>query len=185
MLFLFPLCAPIIATVFAPLTALCVVGAALLFKHGASTYGITLGLPTMIATLCWVVEQRTTPLARVARFSLNVVLPLACMVAFGAHAVGGQALAYTLYWLVPPALLGLSNASSTLNAALRITFITHAVGSVLWLYALPTTPAYWLALIPVVAVERLCFAGVSAGMVALLSMADRRTLKNPYLSSST
>ncbi len=42
--------------------------------------------------------------------------------------------------------------------SLTSTFIAHAVGSVIWLYATPMTPEFWYALIPVVAVERLVIA---------------------------
>jgi hypothetical protein len=42
------------------------------------------------------------------------------------------------------------------------------------LYAVPTTAAFWLALIPVVAVERLCFAGVTAGMVGCVTMVKQQ-----------
>lgn len=94
---------------------------------------------------------------------IRMLLPLACMVLFLAHPVGGQVWAYTLYWLIPVVLYFLKKDSLFLTA-LGSTFTAHAVGSVIWLYANPMTPEAWLALIPVVAVERLVFA---SGMVAL------------------
>jgi hypothetical protein len=42
------------------------------------------------------------------------------------------------------------------------TFIAHAVGSTIWIYTVPMTAQMWLGLMPLVAIERLCFA---TGMV--------------------
>jgi hypothetical protein len=42
--------------------------------------------------------------------------------------------------------------------ALSSTFVAHAIGSLMWLYFLPTTPEYWMLLIPRVAIERIVFA---------------------------
>jgi len=42
--------------------------------------------------------------------------------------------------------------------SLTSTLIAHAVGSVIWIYTTPMTPAFWYALIPIVAVERLVMA---------------------------
>lgn len=88
---------------------------------------------------------------------IRLLLPLACMAAFVAHPVGALAWVYSLYWLIPVALYVIGSNSLFLTA-LGSTFIAHAVGSVIWIYANPMTPAAWLALIPVVMVERLVFA---------------------------
>ncbi|MFI5332694.1 MAG: hypothetical protein ACHQVS_01185 [Candidatus Babeliales bacterium] len=95
--------------------------------------------------------------------SIRLLLPLLCMMLFIAHPVGMYAFPYALYWLIPITCY-LSKSSSLFAQALSSTFIAHAVGSVIWLYTMPMTSAAWLALIPVVAVERLCFA---LGMVIL------------------
>ncbi len=48
--------------------------------------------------------------------------------------------------------------------ALASTFIAHAVGSVIWLYTVPMVASAWLALIPIVACERLLYtAGIVMG----------------------
>lgn len=94
-------------------------------------------------------------------FIVRLLLPLACMAAFIAHPVGGAAWVYSLYWLIPIALYVMRKKSLFLTA-LGSTFTAHAVGSVIWLYANPMTAGAWLALIPVVLVERLVFA---SGMV--------------------
>ncbi len=85
-------------------------------------------------------------------------VPLACMMLFIAHPVGGQAFLYSFYWLVPMALYFVKEKNCFLEA-LGSTLTAHAVGSTIWLYCLPATPAFWIALIPVVFVERLVFAG--------------------------
>ncbi len=176
MLFLFSLCAPLLGTFFHPIIALLIVGLALFFKTGISTYGITLGIPTIIATLCWIVEQKSTKAARLGRFALNVMLPLACIIIFGLHPVGRNAVAYSLYWLIPPILFFMQHHNTwfkLINSALRITFITHAVGSILWLLIVPTTPIYWLSLIPIVAGERLRLATITSAMLTIIKLIER------------
>jgi hypothetical protein len=88
---------------------------------------------------------------------IRAFLPLACMVAFIAHPVGGAAYAYSFYWLLPVVLF-VVKPQGIFWSALGSTFIAHAVGSVIWLYTVPMAPQAWLALIPVVAFERLLFA---------------------------
>jgi hypothetical protein len=82
---------------------------------------------------------------------------------FAIHPIGSYALPYTAYWIIP--LIALAYPHKNFFAhALGSTFITHAVGSVIWLYTRPTTPLYWMSLIPVVIIERLLIA---AGMTIL------------------
>ncbi len=92
---------------------------------------------------------------------MRCALPLVCMVLFIAHPIGGQAFAYSFYWLIPVTLY-VVQAEGVFWSALGSTFIAHAVGSIIWLYTIPMTADMWLGLIPVVAVERLLFA---TGMV--------------------
>ncbi len=97
---------------------------------------------------------------------LGIGLPLLCMALFIAHPVGGQAWYYSLYWLVP--VFALFLPQKLFLRSLGATFTAHALGSVIWLYTFQSTPAFWLALIPVVAFERLLFAsGISVSYVAL------------------
>lgn len=102
--------------------------------------------------------------ARGFRDKACIIVPVLAMLAFWLHPVGQQAWFYALYWTIPvfarflPDRLFLRSLGST--------FTAHAVGSVLFLYTIETTPALWLALIPVVAVERAAFAlGISASHV--------------------
>ncbi|MFH1470111.1 MAG: hypothetical protein ABIF01_00015 [Candidatus Micrarchaeota archaeon] len=97
---------------------------------------------------------------------LGTALPLGCMALFALHPVGGQAWIYSLYWLIP--VIAAFFPERLVGRALGATFTAHAVGSVAYLYMFQSTPAFWLALIPVVAVERLLFAsGISVSYVAL------------------
>ena len=102
----------------------------------------------------------------------GALISLACMVAFIAHPVGGAAWIYSLYWLIPAIALALPE--HLFLRSLGSTFTAHSIGSVIWLYAFPSTPAFWLALIPVVAFERLMFAsGISISYVALNALFSR------------
>ena len=102
----------------------------------------------------------------------GALVSLVCMVAFIAHPVGQQAWIYSLYWLIPAIALALPE--HLFLRSLGSTFTAHSIGSVVWLYAFPSTPAFWLALIPVVAVERLLFAsGISISYVALNALFAR------------
>ena len=112
---------------------------------------LTIGIPNFFASLYW----GTT------HWLVRAGLPLTCMLFFWMHPVGFAAGAYAFYWLIPVVVHYLSRKNIFLEA-LGSTFVAHAVGSVIWLYAMPMTPGVWLALIPVVAIERLLFA---TGMV--------------------
>jgi len=102
----------------------------------------------------------------------GALVSLACMAAFIAHPVGQQAWVYSLYWLIPAIALVLPE--HLFLRSLGSTFTAHSIGSVIWLYAFPSTAVFWLALIPVVAVERLLFAsGISISYVAMNALFSR------------
>lgn len=103
---------------------------------------------------------------------VQVIVPLACIILFISHPVGAQAWFFSLYWLIPAlaTLFPLRLFARSLGA----TFTAHAIGGVVWLYLLPTTPAFWVALIPIVAFERLMFAsGISVSYVAFNTLLAR------------
>ena len=90
-------------------------------------------------------------------------VPLIAMVAFWLHPVGQEAWFYALYWLIP---IVATLKPNLLSRSLGATFTAHAVGSVAFLYAVPTTPALWISLIPIVAMERGLFAlGIATSYV--------------------
>ena len=90
-------------------------------------------------------------------------LPLALMGLVVVHPVGGAAWLYSLYWLIPVALY-LFKQDGIFAQAVGSTLIAHGVGSVIFLYSTFLPASVWIALIPVVFVERLSFA---LGMVVV------------------
>lgn len=93
---------------------------------------------------------------------IRFIVPLICIALFVATPVGGQAWAYSIFWLIPAAI-ALFPRTTVFTAALASTFMTHAAGSVLFIYVTPMTPAFWIALMPVVLLERCGFAlGITA-----------------------
>ena len=128
---------------------------------------ITLGIPTLLATLSWSVSSNKKSCLSniILDATLHVLLPLACMALFITHPVGNEAVAYSFYWFIPMITWALRHSKTTSMSfiiALQSTFVAHAVGSVIWLFTVPMAPVQWLALIPIVAIERLTIAGTSA-----------------------
>lgn len=90
-------------------------------------------------------------------YVIRLLLSIACMGLFMVHPVGAQAFVYSLYWLIPVVLFFVPQRSFFLQA-LGSTFVAHAVGSVIWLYTVPMTAHMWIALMPIVLLERVLFA---------------------------
>jgi hypothetical protein len=102
-----------------------------------------------------------------------LLIPLAAMALFWLNPVGIQAWQYALYWLVP-VIAFLRFPNSLFMRALGATFTAHCIGSVAFLYSLPSVPALWFGLIPVVAIERLTFAlGITASFLAANYVLDK------------
>lgn len=109
-----------------------------------------------------------------------LVVPICAMALFILHDVGQQAWLYSLYWLVPIIAYFLPN--NLFFRALGATFMAHAIGSIAFLYTFPTTPQYWLALIPIVAVERIVFAaGTALSFVAITTVLNKFFANEPNL----
>ncbi len=103
---------------------------------------------------------------------IQAAVPLVCIGLFIIHPIGGQAWFYSLYWLIPAVALMLPE--HLFLRSLGTTFTAHSIGSITWLYLVPSTPALWLALIPIVAFERLMFAaGISVSFVAFNTVLSR------------
>ena len=117
------------------------------FKISISIMAPVYHLPGFFASASW-----TYP-----NFFMKVGLPFLCMVLFILHPFGFYAAPYVLYWLIPMAIY-FSGKKTIFLQALSATFIAHAVGSVIWLYAKSLPTAVWLGLIPVVIFERLLYA---------------------------
>ncbi len=102
-------------------------------------------IPGVVAAFYWRSSSRLVKMG----------LPLLCMALFIAHTPA--AWFYSLYWLIPVGLY-VAKRESIFEKALSATFIAHGVGSVIWAYTVPMADSVWLALIPIVAIERLVFA---------------------------
>jgi hypothetical protein len=127
-------------------------------------FNIALLFPMVFGTLYFAKYAR-------GKFTMALV-PLACMALFIAHPVGGQVWFYSLFWLVP--LIALALPENLLARSFGSTFTAHAVGSVAFLYLVPSAPALWITLMLVVPVERTLFAlGISASYYALNSVFAR------------
>lgn len=126
--------------------------------------GATYALPTLLvyhipsffgalAFSCVLPTQKRT----VKRSIVGAFL-LCLAAAFIAHPIGYHAALYTTLWIIPLAALCM-RTQNAFTSALISTFVTHAVGSVIWLYAFATmSAAEWLAIMPIAVVERLIFA---------------------------
>lgn len=88
---------------------------------------------------------------------LVAIVPLICMIMFIIHPQGRGAWFYSLYWLIPVATIFIKR--SLIFNSLGATFTAHAVGSVAFLYAFNLPTETWIALIPIVFLERMLFTG--------------------------
>ena len=122
------------------------------------------GLPAFCASLCWATDNRC----------VRVGIPAVCMALFLVHPIGFAAAPYAFYWLIP-IVSALAYTQNRFLTALSSTFVAHAVGSVMHLYFInPMTSSAWLALIPVVALERLVLAlGMYVAYIVVASVSHR------------
>ena len=106
------------------------------------------------------------------------------MVAFSLHPIGRYAIPYTFYWFIPIVFF-LLRRNSIFETSLACTFVTHAVGSVIWLYFKHIPVAVWWSLMPIVPFERLLSAammtGIYYGVQELISFVNK--IKNSYKKS--
>jgi len=144
------------------------------FWGGISPYSLLVyHIPGFCAALYW-----TSPKA-----TIRLLVPILAIIAFISHPVGSQSVIYSLLWLLPIAVYTM-RLEHMFAHALASTFVAHAVGSVMWLYLLPTTPLFWNALTPVACIERVTFA---LGMTVLAYAIDaiRAYSYKPVLASAT
>lgn len=122
------------------------------------------GLPTLCSLLSWSsATHKKNWLADIGDFVMHAILPLTCMAIFICHPNVGSGWVYALYWLIPVAAYAARiffNIRSVFAMALASSFVAHAVGTIIWLYCVPSTASTWICLLPIVAVERI---GLAAG----------------------
>jgi hypothetical protein len=103
-------------------------------------------------------------------FNFSAIIPLIAMALFVLHPVGRTVWFYSLYWLIP-VIVSVFFKNNLFFRSLGSTFTAHSVGSIVFLYTIPMPAEAWVALIPIVAVERLAFAlGISISFIAFTSV---------------
>lgn len=93
-------------------------------SFGVSATTLFYHVPTFFSTL-YLSEKSTLA---------KILIPLACIALFVAHPVGMQTSWYTIYWMLPIAVAAFSIDSIFLKS-LASSLVSHAVGTVIWLYA--------------------------------------------------
>ena len=112
-----------------------------------------------------------------------IAAPLVCMALFMSTCVGAQAWFYSLYWLIPAGIAAAPRTQMPFLRALASTLMTHAVGSVIFIWITPMTPLFWAGLLPVVAAERLMIAaGITVMYYALGSARSYRGFVIPRIA---
>jgi hypothetical protein len=120
------------------------------------------GVPNIFAGLYWTTKSE----------KLRIILPILCMVLFWANPIGTAAWPYAMFWLIP-AIIGMMKTKNIFLTALGSTFMAHAVGSVIWLYVMPMSAGQWLALMPIVPIERVCFASAMVCVYSALKFVSK------------
>ncbi|MFH1751127.1 MAG: hypothetical protein ABH863_05600 [Candidatus Micrarchaeota archaeon] len=116
-----------------------------------------------------------------AKFGMNkgirgnyaLLAPIAAILLFITHPIGSQSWYFSLFWTIP-VIAALFFKENLFARSLGATFTAHAIGGITWLYLVPTTPAFWASLIPVVMYERMVFAaGISLSFIAFNTLLSR------------
>jgi len=101
------------------------------------------------------------------RTKLNLIVPIIAIILFNLNPIGRTVWFYSLFWLIPVACYFYQD-KFLLARAWGATFTAHAVGGVLWVYAFHLPREVWIALIPVVIIERALFgAGIAINYILL------------------
>jgi len=156
----------------------------LILRNGQfSVYGLTLGIPSILAAITFRYSTNDLKFKNQLNFALQFLFPIIAITLFCINPIGKSAFLYSFYWFIPMAIYLLSmfsNKNNYILASISSTFIAHSCGSIIWLYCLPTNQAFWLALIPKVAFERL---GIIVGMIITYNflVVLKRSLKKSQL----
>jgi len=106
----------------------------------------------------------------------GIAVPVIAILAFILHPVGREVWFFTLFWTIPiiGKLLPKKYSDNILVKSYGATFAAHAVGGALWIWTIPMTAAQWIALIPIVLVERFLFgAGIAVSYVVFNVVLDK------------
>ena len=129
----------------------------------------------------WINLLRLTPMLLAVYYFgskkkiLGAVIPMVCMILFVMHPTGQQAWIYSLFWLIPilGKILPKKVPGQLFFRSFGATFTAHAIGSVLWIYTVPSTPGMWITLLPITAYERFLFGlGIAGSYVVFNTVLD-------------
>jgi len=133
----------------------------ILFKKSIDLLTIIRFLPAVLAAAYFGLKSKKTA----------IIFPV-CIVLFLLNPIGRQAWLYSMIWLIP--FVATFFKKRLILNSLGATFTAHAVGSTIFLYAFGLTPQIWLALIPVVFIERGVFTiGIWASFLAMNTVLDK------------
>ncbi len=100
----------------------------------------------------------------------DFIIPLLALTLWFAHPIGREAWLTSAFFLIPLAI-SLRFKDRLFAKSIGATFTAYTIGTVFWLYTIPSTAAFWWALIPVTITERLLFAaGISVSYVGFMSV---------------
>jgi len=120
-------------------------------------------LPMMLAAVYFGMKGR----------KMAIIFPV-CIILFLVHPIGQKAWLYSMIWLIP--LIATFGKKRLILNSLGATFTAHAIGSTIFLYAFGLTPQIWLALIPVVFIERVFFTvGIWVSYLVINTALDKLT----------
>jgi len=108
--------------------------------------------------------------------NLSIAVPIIAITAFILHPVGREVWFFTLFWTIPiiGKLLPRKYSSNVLVKSYGATFAAHSVGGALWIWTIPMAAGQWIALIPIVFVERFLFgAGIAVSYVAFNALFEK------------
>ncbi len=96
-----------------------------------------------------------------------IAIPAACMVLFLLHPIGRQVWFYSLFWIIPMAVIRFKEridavvrhpVARTYSYSLGTAFVDHSVGSVVYLWFMSIPAQFWIAAMPLTIMERLLIA---------------------------
>ena len=132
-----------------------------LFKQSLDLVTVIRFLPAMMAAVYFGLKSKKSA----------IIFPI-CIILFLLNPIGRQAWLYSMIWLIP--LMATLGKKRLILNSLGATFTAHAIGSTIFLYTFGLTPQIWLALIPVVFIERGIFTvGIWASYLAFNTVLDK------------
>lgn len=114
------------------------------------------GVPTIFASLA----------LRYWDYKIAVIIPVCAMFLFWMHPTGAEVFYYAWYWFIP-GIIYFVEKDTMITRAFIASFVSHAVGSVIWLYTREIPAFLWDALVPIVIFERIMIAGGMIGCILL------------------